>query len=379
MGIVANEKIADIIKSKYGSLSDENIKRYFMHDFYISSAEYHITEDMYPRFKEELDKVIDAQNLSLDDVLFLGAGQTFSGIGIGDYVLKVGSKKVPVYLLPYRLSPIHEAEISDRVGVFVSQKADTRGITEKDVQDMYNLIRDTGGIWLDVKSENLGRVTKDVKPIDLGENQSENLNRFDADIPEYHGEIFLIDYEDVVYLTPSIRKQIVNYEPVNINSIKREVVKDNTDVDEMYFQGYIINSNKLLGYEERYQRQKGNIEKANRCRAQAKENERQAAQREYEIEQVYRQGRRPGTIGKKYSVKEIGIRAAQNTTFSRLKYMAMHLSEKMISKLGLFGKSNSKESNSIDGIDEEFWEDTDNSGNGFRMPTPDDLDPYTTR
>ena len=261
MGIVVNEKITEVIRSRYGSLSDENIKRYFMHDFYISSAEYHITEDMYPKFKKELDEVINAQNLSLDDAVFLGAGQTFSGIGIGDYVLKVGSKGVPVYLLPYRLSPIHEEVISDRVSVFVSQKADTRGITEKDVQDMYNLIRDTGGIWLDVKAENLGRVRSDIKPIDLGEDNT-NVNTFDVELPEYNGDIFLIDYEDVVYLTPSIRKQIVNFEPVNINSIKREVVKDNTDVDEMYYQGYIVNSNKLLGYEERYQRQKGNIEKA---------------------------------------------------------------------------------------------------------------------
>lgn len=377
MGIEANEKIAEVIRSKYGSLSDENIKRYFLEDFYISSSGYPVTEEMYPKLKEELDRVISSQNLSMEDVTFLGAGQTFSGIGVGDLVIKLGSKMAPVYDLPYRLTPIHEDVLSDRVSLFVSQRADTKSVTEKDVQEMYNYIRDTGGIWLDVKKENLGRMSGKVPEgylLSIGK-ESESIPKTDSfgvDLPKYQGDVFLIDYEDVVYLTPKIRDQIVKYEPVNINSIKREVVKDNTDVDEMYYQGYVVNSNRLLAYEERYQRQKGDISKADRCKARAKENERNLAQREYEMEQVYRQGRRMGTIGKKYSVKEIGIRAMQKTSYSRIKEIAGTVKYRL---RDLFNRRCNKKQEGIFVEEVEIGEDFE----GYLDNVPEELDPYATR
>ena len=377
MGLVANEKIVDVIKSKYGNLSDENIKRYFLEEFYISSSGYTLTEEMYLAFKQELDNLLNAQNLSYEDVTFLGAGQTFSGIGVGDLVLKVGSKRAPVYDLPYRLSPIYSVELSDRFGIFVSQKADTKNISEKDTQDMYNLIRDTGGIWLDVKSENLGRVKNKVDVSSLGLTKvNERLDSFDTNLASYNGDEFLIDYEDVVYLTPQIREKILNYEPVNLNAIKREIVRDNTDIDEMYYQGYIVNSNKLLEYEERYQRQKGNIDKAERCKSQLKENRRKSEQREYELEQVYRYGRRTGNIGKKYSVKEIGIRVAQATNFSRMKSIVQNIKNKI--ELRRHRKEKGKNldiklNNPMD-VEEISFENVD-----FSEVASKDFDPYTTR
>lgn len=372
MGIDAKEKIGETIRSKYGKIDDDTLKRYFLDDFYISSSGYHMTEEMYGSFKPELDKILENQSIGYEELEFLGAGQTFSGIAAGNLVLKIGNKQAPVYNLPYRLNPLYQTGLADNVGLFVSQKADMSKISGKDVQNMYNYIRDTGGLWLDVKDENLGRVDSLISPEEAGLGGVRNSGSFDIDIPPYLGNVFLVDYEDVVYLTPEIRKQILAYEPVNINSIKREVVRDNDSVDEMYYQGYIIHSDKLLGYEERYQLQKGDFSKAERCRKQIKEHEKQNAQREYEIEQIYRHGRRRGSVGNKYSVKEIGIRAMQSTTLTRIKEMAKSVKSRIQNRR----RTNVEKDESVMQVEEI---DVSSLDIGFIDEKKSDYDPYTTR
>lgn len=312
-----NTKVVEFIKTKYGKFDDDTLKEFFLSDFYVSSSWKKLPEDAYDEFKFELDRLLEFQGLSYEDLKFLGAGQTFSGLLVGDAVVKVGSKQYPVYSLPYRLNPIYKKELSGNCDLFVSRAAETKGISKKEVQDMYNRVRADGGIWLDVKEENLGRVKNSRFNFEelYGKDNLYKCEEFDCKLSDYSDDVFLIDYEDVVFITPEIRSKIIAMEPVNINSIKREIVRDHDDLDDVYFEGYISNSNKLLEYEERYQRSVGNQDKAERCVKKKRDNDKAFAQREYEIDQCYRHGRHLNQIGKKYSVKEIAIRAMQNTSF----------------------------------------------------------------
>ena len=160
-----NTKVVEFIKTKYGKFDDDTLKEFFLSDFYVSSSWKMLPEDAYDEFKFELDRLLDFQGLSYEDLTFLGAGQTFSGLLVGDAVVKVGSKQYPVYSLPYRLNPIYKKELSGNCDLFVSRAAETKGISKKEVQDMYNRIRADGGIWLDVKEENLGCLMKKEKNI----------------------------------------------------------------------------------------------------------------------------------------------------------------------------------------------------------------------
>ena len=111
MGIQANDKITKLITKKYGSFSKENMKRYFLEEFFVGSSARKIDEQDYEVILEQMEKLAEAQGLTLEEIDYLGFGQRYSCIGVGDAVIKIGNTTEEVYENPYRLSPVYKQDL----------------------------------------------------------------------------------------------------------------------------------------------------------------------------------------------------------------------------------------------------------------------------
>ena len=321
MGIQANDKITKLITKKYGSFSKENMKRYFLEEFFVGSSARKIDEQDYEVILEQMEKLAEAQGLTLEEIDYLGFGQRYSCIGVGDAVIKIGNTTEEVYENPYRLSPVYKQDLKKYprtegkmdLGLYVSQRANTRNVSESMTQEMYNLVRDAGGLWLDIKAENLGTIDHKMDFSTIYPSQDGINEQFGQEFSDYQGNLFVIDYEDMLFLTPELKDKMIRYEAPNINSVPRELLKGDYTNDQIYYEAFIKNSNKLLKYEMAYQRGKGDLTAAGKCFYQSLRNEREIDQIRYAQEQRYINGRTLSEIGDKYSIKEIGIRLAQKT------------------------------------------------------------------
>ena len=250
----------------------------------------------------EIDKLKQIQNLSDEDVDYLGLGQSFLGIGVGNAVLKIqnyiGSKR-KVLEIPYRLNPKYQTTLYETkdgksvIDMYVSDRAITSGIKEDDVQKMYNIIRENGGIWLDVKDDNLGTLGNDTIDFKKYYKSIDNF-KVSKKFPKYNDNLYIIDYEDVVFLDKKLIKEAkkdgrytgwgrfgngVPYMP----DIKIDALNEKS-LDDIYFEAYIKNSSTLLEYEKRYQAERGNEEIVNKCEKELanKIKEREKRKRLYE-------------------------------------------------------------------------------------------------
>lgn len=163
MGIQTNDKISKIIIEKYGEFSKENMKRYLLEDFFVSSRMRKIDEQDCDAIIHHVEKLASAQGLNMEDLEYLGFGQTHSCLAIGDAVIKIGNTTERVYENPFRIMPVYKQDLKkypNSLGLYVSQRARTENIPERLTQEMYNRVRDAGGLWLDIKDENLGIVDR---------------------------------------------------------------------------------------------------------------------------------------------------------------------------------------------------------------------------
>lgn len=317
MGIQTNEKITNLILEKYGEFNPENMKKYFLEEFFVGSSGRKIDEQDYESILIQMEKLTKAQGISLDDIEYLGFGQMYSTFGVGDAVIKIGNTTENVYENPFRLVPVYKQNLKPNLGLYVSQRARTTGVPERATKEMYNLIRDAGGLWLDIKAENLGYVDSKMDFSSIYPERVAN-NRFDREFSEYNGNLFVIDYEDIIFLEPSLKEKMLNGEAYNINSVPRELLLGSHSNDEIYFDGFIKNSNKLLEYEMEYQRGKGNLSAASKCFSTYLKNEREIKQHRYVDEQRYRFDRNFSDIGNRFSIKEIAMQIMQKTNMTRL-------------------------------------------------------------
>ncbi|MBQ7409839.1 MAG: hypothetical protein IJW20_00460 [Clostridia bacterium] len=337
MGIQANDKISKLIIKKYGEFSADTMKRYFLEEFFVGSRARKIDEQDYEAILEQIEKLASAQNLNLEDVDYLGFGQRFSCIGVGDAVIKIGNTTEKVYENPYRIAPVYKQDLKKYerfdqgtdLGLYVSQRAKTEKVPENLTQEMYNLVRDAGGLWLDIKEENLGFVDgkmdfKSIYPNQTDVNESANI-----DFPEYNGNLFVIDYEDMLFLTPELKQKMLNGEAPNVNYVPRELLKGDYTNDKIYFESFIKKSSKLLKYEMNYQREKGDLTAASKCFSELLKNERQIIQQRYTQEQRYRYGRNTSDIKSPYSIKEIAIQIAQKTNIKAIDRIAEFVRSKI--------------------------------------------------
>jgi len=101
-------------------------------------------EKIKSEIESEIQKLLDFQNITLEDIQLLGKGQSFLAIGVGKAVLKLRHNLGLEYLIfenPYRLNPVYQRNLSNQIDLYVSERADLTNITEENVQSMYNLIR----------------------------------------------------------------------------------------------------------------------------------------------------------------------------------------------------------------------------------------------
>ena len=373
-----NEKLCNLIVEKYGEFNFSTMRSFFLEDFFVSSRGRKIDELDYYSILDEISKLVDAQKLNLEDVDYLGFGQRYTSLGIGNAVLKIGNTTEKVYDNPFRLAPVYKRDLKKDLGIYVSQRAKCGSIREKNVQDMYNAIRDAGGLWLDVKDENLGYIEERMDFSSIYPNQVGVNTVQDKEFPNYFGKYFVVDYEDIIFITPGLREQMLRFEAPNINSVPRELLLEGLDNDTIYFEGFIKNSNKLLEYERNYQRQKGNRNQEKRCIATIRENNRSIRQVRYVEEQRYRYGRNYSDIGAKFSAKEIGMQVMQKTNFSRLQEVTKMRSIRDILDIGNITnpRNKTKIEEPMQVLDSKQLNDpyTTESTN-----TTDMYDPYSTR
>lgn len=326
MGIQTNDKISKLIIDKYGEFSTDTMKKYFLEEFFVGSTARKIDEQDYAIILEQIEKLASAQELNLENVEYLGFGQRFSCIGVGDAVIKIGNTTEKVYENPYRITPVYKQDLKkyDRydqrtdLGLYVSQRATTENIPENLTQKMYNLVRDADGLWLDIKEENLGIIDKKMDFQKIYPNQTGVNELANKEFPKYDENLFVIDYEDMLFLTPELREQIKNGTAYNVNYIPRELLIPENSNDQIYFESFIKKSNKLLKYEMNYQREKGNVTAASKCFSELLKNERETIKQRYIQEQRYKYGRNVSDIKNPYSIKEIAMQIAQKTNIKAI-------------------------------------------------------------
>lgn len=318
MGIQTNDKLFKLIQEKYGDTSQDAMKKYFLNDFFVGSAGRKIDEAAFESIYSQMQLLTSAQGLSLEDVEYLGFGQRFTSLGIGDAVIKVGNTTEKVFDNPYRLSPVHQEEIGENLGLYVSQRARTSGVTEKDVQYMYGLVRDSGGLWIDLKEENLGFVDSPLDFSSIYPDSSHTNDSVGQDFPDYDGSLFVIDYEDMIYYTPDIIDRVKSGEAWNVNSVSRDLLDGTHSREDIYFEGFIKKSNNLLKHEINYQRDRGNLSGASKSYYELLKNERQIRQYRYAENQRFEHDRHPQDIGDRFSIREIAMQIAQKTNITAL-------------------------------------------------------------
>ena len=119
----------------------DNITKNFF-EILNSKLEKKITESDYVIVKEQIEKLLKVQGLSFEDIEIFESGQTFSALGIGDAVLKIG-KDMKCVKNPYQLLPFHQEDLSDSgQKLYLSQRANTKDISREKAQRLYNLVRE---------------------------------------------------------------------------------------------------------------------------------------------------------------------------------------------------------------------------------------------
>ena len=182
-----NTNLFKFIVNKYGVFNEDNLIKFFKDDFYNNRLE--LNYESISDIVKEIDRLVKRQNIKDEYIIYLGYGQSYACLAIGNACLKVG-KKIDVEYEDYRLNPLYEKSLGEKVSLYVSQLANGKKATHNDVLDFYESIKESGGLWLDAKENNLGFVNEkfNSEKIYGVENDSE-INK-----------PYLLDYEDVVYL-----------------------------------------------------------------------------------------------------------------------------------------------------------------------------------
>ena len=292
---------------------------------------------------ELINKTSRIQKIDLKELEYLGKGQSYVTIALGDFAFKIGPEmsilKNPYQMLPFRKDNLEES----KQRIYTTQRCETFNINENEVQQMYNKIRDAGGLWLDPKEDNLGFFQKDVD-VELLQNDVDFFN-INKDLGKNDSNYYITDFEDLVFLTPELVQQYMdetsktmtlpygNLEGGTVhNRISLKGINSLDNIQEIYEKRFIIRSQTLLRYEKKYQLQKGNEELVQRYERILKGIDRAVKQQRYVDEQYYKFGRFPNRIKNKWNIKEIGIRLMQQTRVSKLKDIIPVIKQKLRKK-----------------------------------------------
>lgn len=328
----------------------------------------------FQKFMNLANTIAQLQKVDLSEIEYQGSGQSYVVLSIGNYVMKIGPQ-LNFVQNPFQILPFHQESLENsKQKIYLCQRCNSDYISEEDVQKMYNCIRENYGIWIDPKKTNLGikegklNISFFIKNVDYYNTQIEFDN--------YNGNIFITDFEDVVFLTRKLISENMDqsnrwiklpYGKLEGGVLGNRIFVDDAnsiDINDIYEKNFIMRSQTLLKFEEQYQLQKGNKQLAKKYKHRRKELINQAKQERYRMKQVYKNGRNNYSIGNRYSAKEIGIQIMQKTNLTRIKDIINTINQR-------FAK-NKKQVNLDHTAFSEYKEDkTDNTNNR-------DIDPFAT-
>ena len=214
--IESGESIKKYVQEQYGEWNIKNLQEFWaseMSPYSIEEIPKQNQEKIIKKIIQEIYKLMSIQELSDDDVIYLGSGQDFWTIGVGKAVVKLEKHMYScchqVLEIPYRLNPKYQGVIyrdeqtKDEINIYISERARTENITKKDVQEMYNIIRKNGGIWIDPKQGNMGILEENGIDFEKYYEKPDNL-KLNKKMPKYNGPKYIIDYGDIIFLDPKI-------------------------------------------------------------------------------------------------------------------------------------------------------------------------------
>lgn len=114
---------------------------------------------------EELIKRQEKEKLSFLDIINCGGGISSRVYSIGDYVVKIGGKRLSPKIANHRrvLQPIIRRQ-NENMFIEVADNVDTKHISQEDVERVFYEMLEDGYGWLDPKYENLGRLRRQNVP-----------------------------------------------------------------------------------------------------------------------------------------------------------------------------------------------------------------------
>ena len=120
-----------------------------------------------PFIKQLIKELTKSTQINLSDIIPLTKGANNVPYKIGDKVLKIGSSRRTFNINDNKrfLKPLYRKDIKldDKNILYleITQYVDTNNITNEDVYQIYQELREQNIYWLDPKPENLGRLTKE--------------------------------------------------------------------------------------------------------------------------------------------------------------------------------------------------------------------------
>lgn len=148
-----------------------------------------------------LQDLFRVENKNYLDIEFISNGEYSCVYGIGSKIFKIGipREKFNMHNNKRFLKPIYRSEIKGLNGVLgcieITEKVDTKNVTEEDAQFIYNELRDSGYIWCDCARANLGRLIKKNKVYFDNINPSNKVVNYETECGEQldAGELVIID------------------------------------------------------------------------------------------------------------------------------------------------------------------------------------------
>lgn len=120
-----------------------------------------------PFIKQLIKELTKSTQINLSDIIPLTKGANNVPYKIGDKVLKIGCSRRTFNINDNKrfLKPLYRKDIKldDKNILYleITQYVDTNNITNEDVYQIYQELREQNIYWLDPKPENLGRLTKE--------------------------------------------------------------------------------------------------------------------------------------------------------------------------------------------------------------------------
>ena len=128
-------------------------------------------EKLYNFFKELVNELLKNEKIDYGNIEFIAEGTSSRVFEIGNKILKVGIPKETFKIRNNKLflQPLYRKEIrsiynnASLICIEITEKVDTKNITDDDVYYIYKTLRDEGLIWLDHTKDNVGRLIRDNK------------------------------------------------------------------------------------------------------------------------------------------------------------------------------------------------------------------------